>query len=548
MLQRCLEIFVFCGLLIAGASFSSARSFDDFSSWPTDLKINGTVIACSNGKIDRRISRIFRSSAGRDRAKLVVIAFDPISEEQPFESMTKRIEDQRQFEFSKQDKNQLAEIRQAIADATSVVLFSEEPLDQEKSKFFDELASSLKTAIEKGFVVCAIGPVSSQLGRFHCETSDDKLVLREKIGLIPDSVIHTNYTDTTNRSQLLNALAKQPLTVGIGIPQHTGIVLQGRTIRVYGDENATFALVENERQSPRIQHVREGRRQDDLYQTTIDLTAWRRDAIERALPAFPPTETPIPCVKNGTLIMIGGGYLPEGIMQQMVAMAGGKHAKLVYIPCTDQEEVSRDHWIVDEWKEMGVESAVVLHTKDRHQANSDETFLAPLKEATGIFFGGGRQWNLADSYYGTQAHRLMKDVLRRGGVIAGSSAGASIQADYLARANPIGNLDIMAPGYERGLGFIGGVAIDQHFSQRDRQKDMTQLVDRYPQLLGIGIDETTALIVKNSIGEVVGEGKVFFYDRERPIVHGKPDYISLNAGSKFDLAERKQIDSELLKD
>ena len=138
---------------------------------------------------------------------------------------------------------------------------------------------------------------------------------------------------------------------------------------------------------------------------------------------------------------------------------------------------------------MGVKHATYLHTKDRNKANSDEEFLEPLREATGLYFGGGRQWNFSDSYYGTKAHELMKDVLKRGGVIMGSSAGASIQGRYLARATPIGNSKIVAFGYERGgLGFLDGVAIDQHFTQRNRFKDMSGLMDRYPQLLGIGID------------------------------------------------------------
>ena len=136
----------------------------------------------------------------------------------------------------------------------------------------------------------------------------------------------------------------------------------------------------------------------------------------------------------------------------------------------------------------------------------------------------------------------MKDVLRRGGVIGGSSAGASIQGQYLARATPIENFDIMAPGYERGgLGFLTGVAIDQHFSQRGRQKDMTQLVERYPQLLGIGLDEATAIIVQKSTAEVVWRGKVFFYDRSKPANEDGTDYVALPEGSSYDLATRTVI-------
>ncbi|MEM7785997.1 MAG: cyanophycinase, partial [Planctomycetota bacterium] len=204
--------------------------------------------------------------------------------------------------------------------------------------------------------------------------------------------------------------------------------------------------------------------------------------------------------------------------------------------------------IVEQWKRMGVASATTFHTKDRSKANNDKEFLAIMKKATGVWFGGGRQWNFADSYYGTESHRLMKAVLAKGGVIGGSSAGASIQGGYLARANPVANFDIMAPGYERGLGFLPGVAIDQHFSQRGRQKDMTQLANRYPQLLGIGIDETTAIRVQGSIADVIGKGKVFFYDRRNPVIPGKDDYTSLSAGQHFDLVERKVIEESSSED
>jgi cyanophycinase len=140
---------------------------------------------------------------------------------------------------------------------------------------------------------------------------------------------------------------------------------------------------------------------------------------------------------------------------------------------------------------------------------------------------------------------MMKAVVQRGGVVGGSSAGASIQARYLARATPIGNTSIMAPGYERGgLGFISGVAIDQHFTQRGRQKDMTQLIKRHPQLLGIGLDEATAIIVQKSRAEVVGNGKVYFYDSEQPasaVQLDQPDYVALPAGSSYDLARRQVL-------
>jgi len=320
-------------------------------------------------------------------------------------------------------------------------------------------------------------------------------------------------------------------------------VLRGRKIRVYGKGQTTFCLMANETKSLRVQHVSQANgRRPSPYETIVDLTAWRRDAMERTVDPFPAEKPPTPYVEKGTLVIIGGGGMPKGMMQRFVDLAGGKEAKIVYVPCEEADEIRTPTRLIESWKKLGAKSATYIHTKDRNKANSDEEFLKPLKDATGIWFGGGRQWNFADSYYGTKAHRLMKDVLARGGVVGGSSAGASIQARYMCRANPVANFDIMAPGYERGLGFIGGVAIDQHFSQRGRQKDMTQLVDRYPQLLGIGLDEATAIVVTKSNAEVVGKGKVHFYDRSRPVVPGEPDFIALEDGQAFNLDKRKVVD------
>jgi cyanophycinase len=139
-----------------------------------------------------------------------------------------------------------------------------------------------------------------------------------------------------------------------------------------------------------------------------------------------------------------------------------------------------------------------------------------------------------DAYEGTQAEKLLHDVLKRGGVIGGSSAGASIQGEYLARGNPLGPQEIIAPGYERGMGFLRGMAIDQHFSQRNRFRDMELLMRTYPQLLGVGIDEATAIVVQKASAEVVGRGKAHFYA-------GKPEFTALSEGERYDLTRRKAI-------
>src|SRR5262249_9471694 len=133
------------------------------------------------------------------------------------------------------------------------------------------------------------------------------------------------------------------------------------------------------------------------------------------------------------------------------------------------------------------------------------------------------------------------DVLRRGGVIGGSSAGASIQGMYMCRGNPLGNLDIMAEGYERGFGFLPGSAIDQHFFRRNRVQDMRELVATFPHLVGLGIDEGTAVFVHGPMMEVVGASKVAVFDPRRRKEAGEKGYEELTAGMRYDLAAGRPV-------
>jgi cyanophycinase len=144
-----------------------------------------------------------------------------------------------------------------------------------------------------------------------------------------------------------------------------------------------------------------------------------------------------------------------------------------------------------------------------------------------------------DVYLDSPAEKLMHEVLSRGGAIGGSSAGATIQGEYLVRGNPLGNMQMMAEGYERGFGFLKGVAIDQHFVKRNRFADMTAFKKAFPQVLGLGIDEGAALVVTGHTLEVVGLGQVCIYDVRQP-AEGQPDYVAVKSGEKFDLSTLKK--------
>jgi cyanophycinase len=236
---------------------------------------------------------------------------------------------------------------------------------------------------------------------------------------------------------------------------------------------------------------------------------------------------------RGSLLVIGGGNLGAEILNRFIALAGGPDTPVVYIPTAgDAQDYPQSHASAAFLRKAGCKNVTVLHTRDRAVADS-ETFVAPLRNAGGIFFGGGRQWRLVDAYLGTLAQREFEAVLARGGVIAGSSAGATIQGSYLVRGAREGNHIMMAPGYERGFGYLKNAAIDQHLLKRNREKDLVAVVNRHPQLLGIGIDENTAVVVEGNRAEVIGASKVAIYR------HGR-GYFFLSPGDRFDLTAPRQ--------
>ena len=527
-------------IVVSWVATADAQKFDEqFSHWPVELKINGRILIDNDvrdwGDSQPVLDRIAKNNSVVCFRRESAPPMNPLGD-----ALKAAVGEGGSFQITPFTALPLDELKAALGAASVVVI-------QSGADPTDDLASLLKLKpqfdefLAKGKTLVVDKPVAGLLGRVVMPkvlpAGNDS-----GLNLLPDSMLLCDFDDQgSSKADLLNAIASHPRIVGIGLERGVMLMLAGRKVTCHGSGKATFVLAGRDPAPPRIETIsplQPGRQA--TQESLLDLTEWRRDAIDRTLDPFPPAETETPLVENGTLLIVGGGGTPRGLMSRFVELAGGnENARLVYVPCLEEDDASRDQGTVQEWKRMGVKHATSTHTKDRRRANTDDEFMAPLKDATGIWFGGGRQWNLADSYYGTKAHQLMKEVLHRGGVIGGSSAGASIQARYLARATPIGNTSIMAPGYERGgLGFIGGVAIDQHFSQRGRQKDMTQLMSRHPQLLGIGLDESTAIVVQKSKAEVIGQGRVFFYDRQRPVPDDQPDYVALPAESSYDLAKR----------
>lgn len=251
--------------------------------------------------------------------------------------------------------------------------------------------------------------------------------------------------------------------------------------------------------------------------------------------------------EKGSLVVVGGGGAGEDILLKFIELSGGMEAAIVVIPTAGgRASYDQDAGIAKALRRLGAKQVQVWHTDDPNLANQ-EAFTAPLENAGGVWFGGGRQWRLVDAYAGTRAEKLFWEVLNRGGAIGGSSAGATIQGSYLARGDTKSN-QVMMGDHEEGFGFIKNIAIDQHVLARNRQFDLFTILDQRPELLGIGLDEKTAIVVQGNTFEVMGSSYVLIYDqsfwsregsRMKDVPAAYRQFYFLRAGDRYDMVNRK---------
>jgi cyanophycinase len=240
---------------------------------------------------------------------------------------------------------------------------------------------------------------------------------------------------------------------------------------------------------------------------------------------------------KGTLVIVGGNMQDPAIVKRFIDLAGGPDAPIVIIPTAGDEDEYDHYWSgLKQWRENGATNLTVIHTRDKKIADT-ETFVKPIRAARGVFFAGGRQWRLADAYLNTLTHKELQHLLNRGGVIGGSSAGASILASFMVRGDTKGN-DTMIGDHTVGMGFLKNAAVDQHVLRRNRQFDMLEVIDRHPELLGIGLDEDTAIVVTGDQFDVIGRSYAIIYSNQ-PVAGSNGRFYFMGAGDRFDMKERK---------
>lgn len=283
----------------------------------------------------------------------------------------------------------------------------------------------------------------------------------------------------------------------------------------------------------------------------------RPAAEQPQTPARPPAPT-LPASEGppeygpakGTLVIVGGGATEgTGIVEKFIALAGGPEKKFIVVPTAGGNKNAdgtvreyKEEQVVASWLKRGLKNVKMLHTHDPKVADTEE-FVKDLRQADAVWFDGGRQWNIVDSYANTLTVKEFHKVLERGGVIGGSSAGATIQGDYLVRGAIAGPNIMMTPEkeHEHGFVFLRRSAIDQHINTRMRWDDLIEVIQKMPTLLGIGLSEGTAIIVKGDTFEVMGKWKVAVHDNTRLYQPWEKPYFVLSAGDVYDMKARRVI-------
>jgi cyanophycinase len=198
-------------------------------------------------------------------------------------------------------------------------------------------------------------------------------------------------------------------------------------------------------------------------------------------------------------LFIGGGSLPDYMYDEFYKYAGAE-AHLVVIPTATGREIDEAK-IKADWHSSGFKKVSVLHTRDRDLASTPE-FSKILKEASAVWLSGGSQSRLAKAYLGTQVEQELYNLIARGGVIGGSSAGAAIMSRVMiSGGNPV-------PEITTGFNLFPGVILDQHFLKRNRIPRLSAAIRERPNLIGLGIDEDTAIIVEDKAFKVIGDSYV----------------------------------------
>ncbi|MGQ0634279.1 MAG: cyanophycinase [Planctomycetaceae bacterium] len=501
----------------------------------------GSLFICGGGKLSEPMLSRFVQLAGGNQARLVIIT--TASEFADAPDIDARLGYWRRLPHAEftilhtrdRDTADDPEFSKSLARATGVWFtggHQDRLIDAYRGTAVEQ---AVHKVLERGGAVGGTSAGAAVMSPVMILGGNTRAQVGPGFGFVPGTVIDQHFLKRRREERLQGVLRDNPDLVGLGIDEHAAVIITGRRLEVVreSESQAIVCLAPLEDHPPRRMVLEAG---DEL-----DLVAWRRAAASRTRQRsrFDAPEAVADGIK-GTLVLVGGGKTPVEAADRFIKGAGGVDAPIVVVTTAAGDQPPPQPEATAWLSAAGAKKVTRIHPRTPAEAD-DPALLALLTQAGGVWFTGGRQWRLVDAFLDTAAEKLLHKLLARGGAIGGSAAGASIQASFLVRGNPLSNKPVMAEGYEDGFGFLPGAAVDPFFSSRNRFPDMASLKAAHPDLVGVGLDEDTALVVHGNDVEVVGQHQACVYDRQRSQDEAQPRFDRLYAGDRYDLAARKRL-------
>ncbi len=527
-----LSLLLTAGALLAGDALSSTEPVEPLA---------GKLVICGGGYISEAVYRRFVDLAGGADARIVVIL--TASEY----AQSSWLESYMHFQFtslgvidiqflhtrSRQEANDPRFVA-PLKQATGVWLGGGVQQRLTDAYLGTEVEKAMHGLLARGGVVGGTSSGAAVMSGLMIRQGKTVAETGPGFGFLAGAVVDQHFLKRNRQERLMGVLEANPGLFGLGIDEGTAVVVEGRRLSVMGASQACICYGGGNERPSRVQTLSDGQQ--------ADLVALSRAAISRMRPTATAKEDKPTQVEGGTLVIVGGGATPPEAVERFIDSAGGQNAPLVVVTTAQGDTPPGEKAALGWLRAAGAKNVTQIHARTRKEAD-DPKVLAVLEAAKGVWFSGERQWRLVDAFSNTKAYALFASVLEEGGVVGGSSAGGAIQGGLLVRSNPLENEDMLCEGYDEGFRFLPGVAINQQFRQRNRVNDMLQLKKTYPALLGLGIDDGTAVIVQGHEMEVVGQHQVAVFGREVEAAASERPYETLAAGDRYDLVARQRLES-----
>lgn len=495
----------------------------------------GSLIICGGGTLPDALRAKVLELAGGEHARLVIISTASQTADTP--------EIETYVAWWRQQK--LAEMTilhtrsREVADTEQFV----EPLTRATGVWFmggnqawlidtysgTRTETEMRKLLERGGVISGTSAGAAVMSKLMIRGGTTMTELGRGFGFLDGAVVDQHFVRRMRQDRLLRVIEQHPNLVGLGIDEATALLVQGRKLSVLGDSEVRVCFARTNSREPMVESLRGG--------DQADLEQLHRIVSARLQPQSQMPQS-VPQVSDGTLVIVGGDAVPNEATERFVAAAGGMDADVALVSFDGDESEEVETAFMDKLREAGVKRVRRVEFRSRQQAD-DPKLTEILKTAGGVWFCSSRPQRCVESCLGSVAEKLCRDVLRRGGVIGGTAAGGLMQGEVLLNVSPVPTKRMLTDGYDRGFGFLPGVAIASSTQKGEAPSELTQLQKEYPQVVGLGIEEATALIVHGYTMEVVGKNQVAVLDSSAD--EAAPRSSVLQSGDLYDFKDRARI-------